>query len=56
VAAKDKPADKPADDGGQADDAAAPAELGPYHGLEPTWVREALTDLLARVVRLEGGK
>lgn len=32
---------------------AADAETGPYHGLEPTWIREALTDLLARVTKLE---
>jgi hypothetical protein len=62
MASKDKPAAAAADDGDQApapDDgdqapAAAADELPPYHGLEPSWVREALTDLLARVTKLEG--
>ena len=51
--AKDKTDAKP-EDAPAADDAPAPAEeLPPFHGLEPTWVADALRDILARLAKLE---
>lgn len=45
-----------APDADEAPGDAAAAELGPFHGLEPTWLRDALTDILARLAKLEHGK
>jgi hypothetical protein len=54
MAAKDKPADA---DQAPPEPAPEPAEqLGPYHGLEPVWIREALTGILERLAKLERGK
>lgn len=45
-----------ADEARSSPEDAAAAELGPFHGLEPTWLRDALTDILARLAKLEHGK